>query len=114
QENPPSRDQSSTQMVRTVGRNIQRSVEKYMSHVHMSDRLQGYKWEFNLVESKEANAWCMPGGKVVVYSGILPITKDETGLAVVLGHEIAHAIADHGGERMSQGLLAEMGGAALS
>ena len=76
--------------------------------------LQGYEWEFNLVESPEVNAWCMPGGKVVVYTGILPITKDETGLAVVMGHEIAHAIAQHGGERMSQGLLQELGGVALS
>jgi predicted Zn-dependent protease len=79
----------------------------------MSDRLRGYQWEFNLVESKEANAWCMPGGKVVVYTGILPITKNEGGLAVVMGHEIAHAIAEHGNERMSQMLIAQMGGMAL-
>jgi predicted Zn-dependent protease len=79
----------------------------------MSDRLKDYRWEFNLVESKEANAWCMPGGKVVVYTGILPTTKSEEGLAVVMGHEIAHAIAEHGSERMSQGLLAQMGGMAF-
>ncbi|MEZ4567105.1 MAG: M48 family metallopeptidase [Desulfobacterales bacterium] len=70
--------------------------------------------EFNLVESEEINAWCMPGGKVVVYTGILPLTQDENGLAVVMGHEIAHAVAQHGNERMSQGLLAQMGGVALS
>ncbi|MCK7525826.1 MAG: M48 family metallopeptidase [Ignavibacteriales bacterium] len=76
--------------------------------------LHGYAWEFNVVESEEVNAWCMPGGKVVVYTGILPITKDETGLAVVMGHEIAHAVAQHGAERMSQGLLQQLGGVALS
>jgi predicted Zn-dependent protease len=76
--------------------------------------LNGYSWEFNLVESKEANAWCMPGGKVVFYTGILPICKDENGVAVVMGHEVAHAIANHGGERLSQSLLAQMGGQALA
>ncbi len=79
-----------------------------------ADRLKGYAWEFNLVESKEVNAWCMPGGKVVVYTGILPVTRDEQGLAVVLGHEIAHAIAEHGNERMSQEMIAQFGGSALS
>jgi predicted Zn-dependent protease len=113
-ENPPSKDQADTEMVRRVGTNIQHAVERYMKKNKMADRLQGYKWEFNLVDNKEANAWCMPGGKVVVYTGILPITKDDTGLAVVLGHEIAHAVAEHGAERMSQGLVTEMGGLALA
>jgi predicted Zn-dependent protease len=89
-------------------------VERYFHEHNLSGRLKGYKWEFNLVEDKEINAWCMPGGKVVVYTGILPVAKDETGLAVVMGHEIAHAVAQHGDERMSQALLAEMGGMALS
>ena len=101
-----------TAMVKRVGRNIQSAVETYFRQNNLS--LSGYSWEFNLVDSKEANAWCMPGGKVVVYSGILPLTSNEVGLAVVMGHEIAHAVADHGDERMSQGLLAELGGAALS
>ncbi|MEP7269691.1 MAG: M48 family metallopeptidase, partial [Saprospiraceae bacterium] len=74
---------------------------------------EGYKWEFNLVDNKEANAWCMPGGKVVVYTGLLPYTQNETSLAIVLGHEITHAIAQHGSERMSQGLLQQLGGTAL-
>lgn len=113
-ENPPSRDKAGTELVRKVGRNIQKAVEQYMKKQNQSGRLSGYKWEFNLVDSKDVNAWAMPGGKVVVYSGLLPVAQDETGLAVVLGHEIAHAIADHGGERMSQGLLAQMGGVALS
>jgi predicted Zn-dependent protease len=80
----------------------------------MAAEIQNYSWEFNLVESDEINAWCMPGGKVVVYTGILPLTRDETGLAVVMGHEIAHAVAKHGAERVSHGLLVEFGGTALS
>jgi predicted Zn-dependent protease len=103
-----------TQRVKNVGMRISSAVGQFFSRQGQSSRLAGYKWEFNLVEDKEVNAWCMPGGKVVVYTGILPVTKDETGLAVVMGHEIAHAIADHGKERLSQGLLTQMGGAALS
>ena len=76
--------------------------------------MKDFKWEFNLVEDNTVNAWCMPGGKVVFYTGILPITKDEKGIAVVMGHEIAHAIARHGNERMSQGLALQGGGIALS
>lgn len=101
------------ELVKRTGRRIADAVEKYFAEHKLSRRLTGYQWEFNLVEGKEANAWCMPGGKVVVYTGILPVTKDETGLAVVLGHEIAHAVANHGDERMSQGLLVELGGVAL-
>jgi predicted Zn-dependent protease len=102
------------QAVKRVGTRIQHAVERYMAERNMLDRLNGYQWAFNLVEDKQINAWCMPGGKVVVYSGILTVTGDETGLAVVMGHEIGHAIANHGGERMSQDLLAQMGGMALS
>jgi len=103
---------SRTAMVKRVGRKIQSSVEQYFRQNSLS--LTGYGWEFNLVDDKEANAWCMPGGRVVVYTGMLPITRNEGGLAVVMGHEIAHAVAEHGEERMSQGLLAQLGGAALS
>ncbi len=103
-----------TQQVKRVGQRIQAAVGEYFAQQGMAERLNGYRWEFNLVEDKEANAWCMPGGKVVVYTGILPITKDENGLAVVMGHEIAHAVANHGNERMSQGLLVQFGGVALS
>ncbi len=112
--NKLSNDQKQTQIVKEVGRRIQRAVEGYFAEKNTSYLLRGYDWEFNLIESPEANAWCMPGGKVVVYTGILPITKDETGLAVVMGHEIAHAVAKHGDERMSQGLFAQMGGMTLS
>jgi predicted Zn-dependent protease len=109
-----STDAEKTAMVKRVGVNIQRAVEDYFAMHNLTKELQGYAWDFNLIESPEVNAWCMPGGKVVVYTGLLPIAQDETGLAVVMGHEIAHAIAQHGNERMSQGLLQQLGGVALS
>lgn len=114
QKNKLSNNQEQTQMVKRVGLNIQKAVERYFEQNNMSNELSSYAWEFNLVESDEINAWCMPGGKVVFYTGILPLTQDEAGLAVVMGHEIAHAVAQHGNERMSQGLMAQMGGMALS
>jgi predicted Zn-dependent protease len=101
-------------MVKQVGFNIQKAVERFMVMQNLSSRLNGYTWEFNLVQDKHKNAWCMPGGRVVVYTGILPVTVDNAGLAVVMGHEIAHAIANHGAERMSQELLVQMGGMALA
>lgn len=113
-ENKLSHDQAATAMVKRVGRRIENAVETYMDTHNMKDRLEGYQWEFNLVDNKEKNAWCMPGGKVVVYTGILPLTQDENGLAVVLGHEISHAVARHGTERMSQGLIAQGLGTALA
>lgn len=100
--------------IRRVGGRIQQAVEEYFASQGQSDRLDGYDWEFNVIESDQVNAWCMPGGKVAFYTGILPICKDETGVAVVMGHEVSHAIARHGSERMSQGLLMQMGGMALS
>jgi predicted Zn-dependent protease len=109
-----SRNRVQTRMVRRVGGRIQHAVETYFAAEGMSRELEGYEWDFNLVDSEDANAWCMPGGKVVVYTGILPVTKDETGLSVVMGHEVAHAIAKHGNERMSQLLIAQLGGTALS
>lgn len=113
-QNKLSNDAEKTSMVKEVGTNIQRAVETYFAQHNLSKELAGYEWEFNLVESPDVNAWCMPGGKVVVYTGILPITQDVTGLAVVMGHEIAHAVAQHGNERMSQGLLQQIGSVALS
>ena len=105
-----------TQLVKKVGVNIQNAVTKFMSsNKKYKKRIAGYNWQFNLVkEDKTVNAWCMPGGKVVVYSGLLPVTQNEIALAVVMGHEIAHAIARHGNERMSQGLLVQTGAAVLS
>jgi len=95
------------EMVRRVGTRIAAAITKYYTEHGAGDELKGYTWEFNLVESKEVNAWCMPGGKVVVYTGLLPITQNETALAIVLGHEITHAVAGHGRERMSQEMLAQ-------
>jgi len=112
--NKLSKDEKKVQMVKRVGKRIQAAVEQYFAQQNMAQKLENYDWEFNLVESSEVNAWCMPGGKVVVYTGILPIAGDDGGLAVVMGHEIAHALAEHGNERMSQALVAQMGGMALS
>ncbi|NJN25978.1 MAG: M48 family metallopeptidase [Cyclobacteriaceae bacterium] len=109
-----SNSKQQTAMIKTVGHNIQRAVEEFMAQNNASGQLKGYAWEFNLIEDNTVNAWCMPGGKVVFYTGIMPICEDETGVAVVMGHEVAHAIANHGSERMSQGLIQQMGGEALS
>ncbi|MDD3742125.1 MAG: M48 family metallopeptidase [Lentimicrobiaceae bacterium] len=108
---PASNDQ--VKMLRRVGQRISTAVEDYFRNNGMADAVKGYKWEFNLVESPEVNAWAMPGGKVVFYTGILPLTKDEAGIAVVMGHEIAHAVVNHGGERMSQQLAIALGGVTL-
>jgi predicted Zn-dependent protease len=112
-ENKLSSDAQATAMVKRIGSRVQGAVERYFKEKGIEGSLAGYQWEFNLVEDKQVNAWCMPGGKVVVYTGILPVTQNETGLAVVMGHEIAHAVAEHGNERMSQGMLAQLGGMAL-
>jgi len=113
-ENPPvASTNSDAQMVKNTGARIATAVLQYMKQQGLSKKVKGYKWEFNLVNDDQANAWAMPGGKVVVYSGILKHTQDERGLAFVLGHEIAHAIARHGNERMSQMLLAQTGSLAL-
>lgn len=101
------------QMVQRAGTKIQVAVEKYMHANGMGKELKNFKWEFNTINDKMVNAWCMPGGKVVVYTGILPIAQTEQGLAVVMGHEIAHAVARHGNERMSEALLIGLGGLAL-
>jgi predicted Zn-dependent protease len=109
-----SADQANTAMVKEVGANIQHAAEAYYKAKGLSKQLNGYNWEFNLVEDPTVNAWAMPGGKTVVYTGLLPIAKNTDGLAVVMGHEVAHALAQHGNERMSQGLLVQLGGVALT
>ncbi len=101
------------EMVRRVGSRISAAITSFYDKKGYTAVLDGYRWEFNLVDNKEANAWCMPGGKVVVYTGLLPFTQNEAGLAIVMGHEIAHAVAQHGSERMSQALLQQLGGIAL-
>jgi predicted Zn-dependent protease len=113
-ENKLSSNKAQTNMVRQVGRRIQGAVTAYFAQRNLSRSLKGFRWEFNLFENPQVNAWCMPGGKVAVYTGILPVTQNETGLAVVIGHEVAHAVAKHSNERMSQALIAQLGGQALS
>ncbi len=101
-------------MVKRVGKNISTAAEHYLRQNGWEAQLQYYQWEFNLIQADSiVNAFCMPGGKVAVYTGILPVTRDEASLAVVVGHEVAHAVANHGGERMSQLLLEQLGGLGL-
>jgi predicted Zn-dependent protease len=99
-----SNNNKDAEMVKRVGQRITKAVEDYYASKGLSKELEGYKWEYNLVDSKEVNAWCMPGGKIVVYTGLLPISQNEAALAVVMGHEVSHAIFNHGNERMSQQL----------
>ncbi|MHC4212442.1 MAG: M48 family metallopeptidase [Planctomycetota bacterium] len=113
-ENKLSTNDDQRLMVRRVGIRIQKALEQYCSRNDCLDELSDYRWEFNLVEDPAINAWAMPGGKVVVYTGLLKVAQNETGLAVVMGHEIAHAFAKHGAERMSHGLLVETGSIALA
>jgi predicted Zn-dependent protease len=113
-ENPASSDKANSSIVSEVGSTISNAVEFYFAANGLETRLNGYEWEYSLVKSDVPNAFCLPGGKVVVYSGILPYTADKNGLAVVLSHEIAHAVARHGNERMSQQMLLQFGGIALS
>ncbi|MBT31733.1 MAG: peptidase M48 [Thalassobius sp.] len=110
QESKLSNNQAEVAMIKKVGQRIQLAVERYMAENNASSQLSGFNWEFNLIEDDNTvNAWCMPGGKVAFYTGILPICEGESGVAIVMGHEVAHAIANHGGERMSQSLLAQLG-----
>ncbi len=95
------------EMVRRVGTRLANAITKYYTSKGLGKELEGYQWEFNLVDNKEVNAWCMPGGKVVVYTGLLPVAQNEAALSIVLGHEITHAVAHHGQERMSQAMLAQ-------
>lgn len=106
---PASKSVADTEMVKRVGTNIAKAVEEYMRTHGMEAEVSKLAWEFALVEDTTVNAFCMPGGKVVFYEGILPMTRDEVGLAVVMGHEIAHAVAKHSNERMSQQMLAQYG-----
>lgn len=114
QENKLSANKEQTDIVKRVGARMSVAVEKYLRENGFQDRVADFKWEFNLVDNKEPNAWCMPGGKVVFYTGILPLTKSDAGVAVVMSHEIAHAVARHGNERMSQQMVVQFGGTALA
>ena len=116
QQNPPVSPSVSkdAEMVRRVGQRIAAAVTEFYTKKGLAKELEGYKWEYNLVDAKDVNAWCMPGGKIVVYSGLLPISQNEAALAVVMGHEVAHALARHGNERMSQSTAQQLGGVAVS
>ena len=109
-----SSDAKMTNEVQSVGINISRAVDKFMRANNMVAEANNYRWEFNLIEDKTVNAWCMPGGKVVFYSGILPMCANTDGIAAVMGHEVAHAFAKHGQERMSTGTLLQLGGTAVA
>lgn len=110
-----STDEAKKDMVREVGIRIATAAEAYLQRAGFGEKVGTFAWEFNLIEDDDTvNAWVLPGGKAAVYTGILKYTRNETGLAVVLGHEVAHALANHGNERMSQGLLTQLGGVALA
>ena len=108
-----STDQKNTEMVQRVGRKLATAVENYLRQNGMAQELSQYQWEFNLVQDKSVNAFCMPGGKIVVYEGLLPVTQNETSLAIVLGHEIAHAVAKHSAEQMSKQVKQQYGTQAI-
>ena len=108
-----STDAKTNALVRRVGERIVQAVAEYSKTHSETDPFAGYQWEFNVIEDPQVNAFAMPGGKVAVYTGILPVAQSEGGLAAVIGHEIAHVYAEHGGERLSQGLLAQGLGTAL-
>ena len=114
EENKLSTNREMTNQVKTVGKNIAAAVDRFMRANNMVEEANAYKWEFNLVDDKTVNAWCMPGGKVVFYTGIMPICDNVNGVAAVMGHEVAHAFAKHGQERMTQGQLQQLGGLAVA
>lgn len=113
-ENKLSTDAVNKQRIKNVGAKISKAVEQYLATNGLQDQIANFQWEFNLVASNEPNAWCMPGGKVVFYEGILPYCQNDAGIAVVMGHEIAHAVAHHSNERMSQQALIQYGQAAAT
>jgi predicted Zn-dependent protease len=113
-----STNATQTAMVKRVGQRLANAVENYLKNNGYANEVNNFQWEFNLVQNDEVNAFCMPGGKIVVYTGLLPVTKNETALAIVLGHEIAHAVAKHSAEQMSkqyrQQVATSIGGAVLN
>lgn len=110
-----SQDSSQLQLVNSVGKKIAEAAEGFLRDNSQAAEIKNYHWEFHVIEdAKQVNAFCMPGGRIVVYTGILPVTQNAEGLAVVLGHEVAHALANHGGERLSQQLIVEMGASSLA
>jgi predicted Zn-dependent protease len=113
-ENKVSSDAAKTREIQTIGRNIAQAVDRFMRANGMTQEANSYKWEFNLIEDEQMNAWCLPGGKVVFYTGILPVCQNSDGIAAVMGHEIAHAFAKHGQERMTSSYGQQLGGIAVA
>jgi predicted Zn-dependent protease len=113
-ENKLSTDRFLSNQIKNVGKNVSAAVDRFMRANNMIAEANSYKWEFNLVDDKTVNAWCLPGGKVVFYTGIMPICANEDGVAAVMGHEVAHAFAKHGQERMSSGQMQQIGGLAVA
>lgn len=112
-ENTPLRSGPELEMVRRIGHNVKLAAETYYRANGLASQLSNFAWEFNVVDDPTVNAFCMPGGKVVVYTGIMEVAQNEDGLAVIIGHEVAHALAHHGNERMTQGLIAQLGVSSL-
>lgn len=113
-ETPISTNTTYIESVKRVGERVTAAVSEYLKQQGLESRIEGFDWQFSVLQSEELNAWCMPGGQIAFYEGIMPVCADENGIAIVMGHEIAHAVAKHGNERMSQQLLIQMGGIALS
>lgn len=113
-ENKVSNNAAYISSVNRVGKKVTAAVEKYLAMNGLESRTEAFDWQFNVLASEQLNAWCMPGGQIAFYEGIMPVCGDDNGIAIVMGHEIAHAVARHGNERMSQQLLISMGGVALS
>ena len=113
-ENTLSNNTAQVTQIKHVGSKISQAVDKFMRSNGMTSEANSYKWEFNLVESEQLNAWCMPGGKVVFYTGIMPVASNINGVAAIMGHEVAHAFAKHGQERMSSAQLQQYGGLAVA
>ena len=113
-ENKVIKGTKDAEMITRVGERIAVAAERWLNANGYQGYLKDYKWEYKLVDDKTVNAWCMPGGKIVFYTGILPIAENETAIAAIMGHEVAHALADHGGQRMSAGTFQQVGGVAVA
>ena len=110
---PKSRDMAQTERTREMGKRIASATERYLRSIGHTEDIRYFRWEFNLIASNQVNAFCMPGGKIVVYEGILPVARTDDELATVIAHEVAHAVAKHSNERLSQAILRQYGGQAL-
>ncbi len=110
-----SNDIESLNLIKNIGSKIENSISEYFYRENLDDPTSNFQWEYILIENKKVkNAWCMPGGKIAVYTGILEVTKNKNGLAAVMGHEIAHAVAKHSVERASRGVLLKTGTSLLN